>query len=585
MKTGQHKSLPENQKANNTDEKDKCVNGPQGDAAVAKETPVTADQQQQPPDQEASANHTADHTQPSAASPEEVELKITEPDRPEAEPVPAVCSVAEKPAVCPERPPAPDIQPIPTDAGIETDANKPSTEVLFVSEEGDDVMRPKNEPTTRTEQITCTIGTNDVHVQKDDEQQKDVKVGDIEPPKPVDDVVASPDAEVLQTSSSPVVDATSTVEAPAVTDEADHASSTMTGGTDDHQRQTDIDVVVQAPAAEATVAASAVDQQESAPPPPEGTQQVLDTAPVPSQQPDAECSGEHLFTQTAPLASEADQPMAREADHASSAMTAGTDDHQKQTDTDVVVEAPVAETNAASVVDQQQSALPPPPEGTEQAEQVPDSAVLSDQTMISADTSPAPSDQLNAEHQDEHLSTSTPSEAAAATDSVEPDVEANKCDEPGEQPATDGVQATTEQTTVAHEVHPAAEESKDVDATNTPVTESSSDAAALLVDDSAWKPEGAASSSVTQDDVGDIQPEELPPPLTPEKEDAAASANDELQQAPASACYVEPTSDASRQEQQAVNDSVENVEESTHSKSTSEAADHVGELMPVAGQP
>ena len=53
MKTSQHKSLPENQKANNIEEKDKCANGLQDDAAVTKETPVTADQLQMSPDQEA----------------------------------------------------------------------------------------------------------------------------------------------------------------------------------------------------------------------------------------------------------------------------------------------------------------------------------------------------------------------------------------------------------------------------------------------------------------------------------------------------------------------------------------------------
>jgi len=531
MKTGEHKSLPENQKTNNVEEKDKCVNGPQGDAAVAKETPVTVDQQQQQPaDQEASANHTADHTQPSTASPEDVELKITEADRSESEPSPAAaCLVAAKPDVCPEQPAVPATQPTPIDS--EQEQNRPSTEVLFVSEDGD-VVRPKDEvmselttsTTTRVEhtQTSGTTETSEVRtttvvdetltstvsasVDKVDEQQE---VADVEPPKPDDEMVAS-----------------TTVEASAVVDEADHAPAAVTGAADDQQKPADIDVVVEAPADEVVLAASAVDQQESA---------------------------------------------------------------------------------------------PSPPAGNEQIDQVPDETVLCHETVTSTDTAPAPSEQLDAQPAVQTAPEAGEAvDAPPATTSVEPNVEDAKQEvtsvETDEQlvqlPATDDVEAATEQSAPAQnadvealqidaetppkadvpaeltdgaheEPHPAAEEmeqSRDVEATT---TESmlSSDAAQPVVDDSASKPEETVSSPVTQDEVDSVQPEELPPPLTPEKEDAAAPINEEVQQT----CYVEPTSDTSEQpEQPAVNGIIDNVEELT-SKSTSEAADYAGEI-PVEGE-
>ena len=530
MKTGEHKSLPENQKTNNVEEKDKCVNGPQGDAAVAKETPVTADQQQ-PADEEASANHTADHAQPSTASPEDVELKITEPDRSELEPSPAAaCPVAAKPDVCPEQPPAPAAQSTPIDS--EQEQNKPSTEVLFVSEDGD-VIRPKDEvmsevttsTTTRVEhtQTSCTTETSEVctttvvdetltsavsaSVDKVEEQQK---VADVEPLKPDDEVVAS-----------------ASVEASAVVDEADHEPSAVTGANDDQHKPADTDVVVEAPAAEVMLSATAVDQQESA---------------------------------------------------------------------------------------------PSPPAGNEQLDQVPDETVLCHETVSSTDTAPTPSEQPDAQPSVQTAPESGEAvDAPPATASVEPDVEDAKQEvtsvETDEQlvqlPATDDVEATTEQpapaqnvdvealdvdaetppkadvpaevTAGAHEEpHAAAEEieqSRDVDATTTE-SMPSSDAAQPVVDDSSSKPEETVSSPVTQDEVGSIQPEELPPPLTPEKEDAAAPTNEEVQQA----CYVEPAIDTSEQpEQHAVNGVIDNVEEPT-SKSTSEAVDYTGEI-PVEGEP
>ena len=535
MKTGQHKSLPENQQTNNVDEKDKCVNGPQGDAAVAKETPVTVDQQQQQPvDQEASANHTSDHAQPSTASPEEVELKITEPERSESEPMPAAaCPVAEKPDVCPEEPAAPSAaQPTPIDS--EKEQNKPSTEVLFVSEDSD-IVRPKDEvmldvtttTTTRVEhtQKSCTTETTEVRtttvvdetlmstvstsVDKVEDQQE---VADVEQLKPCEDVVAS-----------------TSVEAPAVVDEADHAPAAITGASNDQQNQADTDVVAEAAAAEDVLAASSVDQQESVPPPPaEQTDKVhddtvlndetvtsTDTAPTPSEQPDVQQS-----IQTAPEASE-------------------------------VVDAPSA---TASVEP-----------GVEDAKHELTSVETDEQPVLPQST-------------DDVEATTEQSAPAQIADVETLDVHA-------EAPLEADVPA--EVTPGAHEEpHPAVEEmeqSRDVEATNTEGMPST-DAVQPVVDDSATKPEETVSSSVTQDEVGSTQPEELPPPLTPEKNDAPAPANEEAQQAPSTACYVAPITDTVEQPKQpAVNGVIDSVEEPT-SKSTSEAADHAGDML-VEGEP
>ena len=542
MKTSQHKSLPENEKANNVEEMDKCANGPQGDAAVDKETPVTADQQQQPPpDQEASVNHTADHAQPSPASPEDVELKITEPDRPEPEPAPAVCPVADKPTVCP---PAPAFEPTVTDAGVEEDQNKLSTEVLPASQD-DHVTRLNDESTsgvttTRDEhtQLSCVVETTEVRptavvdealtsanaawttVQQDEDRPEVGEVGDVQPVKVGDDVVTSPDAETVQTSSSVVEQISTSVEASASTDEADHAPTAMTGGTDDEQKQADTDVVMEAPAADVILAASVVDQQESAPlPPPPATEQ-------------AERLDEQLSTPTAPVSTEAvDVPAA------------------------TVCEEPGAEAakDEAAVVE-----LGEQPVHLQQQPATDDVEATSEQTPTAANV-------------EEALSSA-------------------------ETPVNVGEQA--EVTAVSHEEqHPAAEElapPEDVEASNVPHTEnelSSDDVALPTVDDSASKPEDALSSSVAGIDVvGDIQPEELPPPPTPEKEDAAVPAVEEVQQAPATDCfrYVEPPTDTTEQpdqhaDQHAVNGYVDNFEEPT-SKSTSEATDHVDEV-PVTGEP
>ena len=514
MKTGQHKSLPENEKANNVDEKDKSANGVHGDAAVTKETTVTADQQHQ----EASVNHTADHAQPSTASPDEVELKITEPERSEPEPTPAVCPVEEKP----EHPSASAAEPTVSDAGVEKDQNKPSTEVLFVSEDSD-VMRPKNESTsevhvttTRVEQtqMSCTTEvrqsteTTSTDVQKDDKQQEVGDVGVVESVKPGTDVVASadvlasPGAEVLQTSSSVVVEQTST--SVEVTDDADHAPAAMTGDTEDHQKQADTDVVVEAPAAEVVVAASAVDQQESAPPAP----------PAATERPEHNVANDAEQLSTPPVASEeaVDLPA-----------------------TTVGVEPGVDEAKREEVTSVEAGELPVQPQ------QQP----ATDDVQTATEQMP-PSENIDA---------GVPSIAA-------------------ETPLAADVPA--EMTDVAHEeLNPAAEHTAQ---SNVSTSESvpSADTATSVVDDSATKPEDAAVSSVTQGEVVDVQPEELPPPLTPEK-DTAAPVNEEFQQAPATACYVEPSTDTSQQPEQ------HPVEEPT-SKSTTEATDHVDEV-PVVGEP
>jgi len=544
MKSGQNKSLPENEKANNIEDKDKCANGPQGDAAVAKETPDTTDQQQQqqsPPDQEAPVNHTAE---PPTVAPEEVELKITEPDRPEPQPVPVVCPVAEKPAVCPEQPPVPTIQP--TDVGVEKDEScKPSTEVLFVSEDGD-VVRPKNESTsevittTETEhtQMSCTMQATEVRtttvdemqtatdeaftsVQKDEMQQEVGKVGDVEQLKHGDDVVASPDAEFSQMPSSSVVEQTSlSAEVPAVTGEADHSEVAVTAGSEDHQKHAETDVVAETAAAEVIVAERAVDAEQVEQVPEEALHSHETVGPTDTEQLDTKQHADQLSTPTEPAASEV------------------VDTTAAATFVEPVVEGGKHEETSAEAVEQQT-----------QPQQHP----ATDDVEVTTEQTP-------------HTGTM---EVEAPSVSVETPVPA-------------------EVTAVAHEeLHTALEETAQHDnfeAANMPNTESisSPDAAWPVVDESVSKPEDATNSPV---EVGEVQPEELPPPLTPENENASAPGSQEIQQqAESNDCRVEPPNDVSEQpEQHAVNDSIDNVEEPS-SKSTSEVAEHAGEV-PVIGEP
>jgi len=637
MKSGQQKSLPEHQKTNNVAEKDiSRANGPQDDAAVTKETPaVTGDQQQQstPLDQEASSNHTVDHAQPSVLSPQEVELKITEPDQPaepELEPVPAVCPTAEQPTVCPGKPPAPDVQP-PTsrDEGAEEHQNQPLTDVLLVTEDGD-IVPPKDEPasevtttlvtehaqtsestevrTTIVDETPASADAFSASAQKDEEQQQEVgKVINFKPPKPAENVVTSTGAEVSQAPLSSVDEqASASVEAPAVSDEAVDAPPAMTEETDSYQIQSDADVVAGLPAAEVVVAASTADQQESVPPPPSPAAAATEEA---EQVPDEQMQQQHLASSTDMAAVPPEQLDVQRPDEQLSDETVrvppeGTDSHQKQADSDVVAEAPATEfVVAASAPHHQQSVPPLSSAATEQSEQVPEEQLQQHDSASSADVAPFPPEQLDAERQEEQLSSELVDLPTAV---VQPSEEAAWHDEtsarPGEEPVQPEQHAAVSADVAAEvpeeephhdaagdnpafsavstdEPQPTAEEitsqSRDVDASEVHVSADTESVPLPVVD---RKQEDAASSPAMQDEVGEIQPEELPPPLTPEAQ--------ENHQTP-SVTNVEPPTEISEQPDQHtdVNNAVDNVEEPTSkSISDSDEAKHVDEV-PVTGEP
>lgn len=620
MKSGQNKSLPENEKANNVDEKEQCANGPQGDAAVVKETLDTADQQQQTAsDHEASVNHSDEHRQPATVTPDDVELKIREPDRPEPVAAPAACPVADKPDVCPV------VDRQATDEGAVKDQSKPSTGELFVSEDGE-VTRPQNEVSTTetgpSVEMSYTMQVTEVHtttvdgtptttdvaytvVQKDEKLQEVGTIGDVEQLKQIDDLVVPTDADISQTSTPVVVEQTSSVE-------ANREPAILTAGSEDHQIPADTDVVLE----ETSVAeaATAVDQLESSlPPPPPAASEQQEVGKVDDLEhlksgddliapPDSDMlqiSSSVVVEQTT---SSVEAPAVTDEPHHESA---GIEDHQEHSDTGVTMETSAGDVVVATSA--VESALPPPPSASELAEQLPDDTVHSHETVSAVDTAPTTSDHLDADQPSPVTSESVDAPAVTAS------LEGTMSQEPvlQQHPATDNVEATTEQTlfnveapstavdtppsvdvsaevtAVDHEEpHAAAEEteqSRDVEVTNVSNTES---AAGPVVDESVSKPEDAADSSVARDEVGEIQPEELPPPPTPEKEDTTAPGSDEIQQDGSTERQeqveqeqVESPSESS--EQPAVNGCIETVEEPT-SKSASEAV--AGEV-PVTGEP
>ena len=124
MKTTDQKSLPKNQQAaaNSIDEKqkDQCVNGPPGDAAISAATDT--DRDAAAPSYQTGADHTT-------VSPDHVQLSIAEAQL-------AAVSAADK------------SQP----SRDECEQNKPATEALFVAEPGDVVRSDVTTTTTREQQ-------------------------------------------------------------------------------------------------------------------------------------------------------------------------------------------------------------------------------------------------------------------------------------------------------------------------------------------------------------------------------------------------------------------------------------------------
>ena len=251
MKTSDQKSLPENQKTTNSvdDMKDKCpVNGPHGDATV------TTDHQQQQPaaaaldQEETSGNHTANH---SAVSPDQVELKITEPLPAAACPVTttdkledqrsSVCSVAEPSHQSPQ----------PTDDGAVGD--KPSTEAALTVSEDVEVAPP----TSVSELTRTTTRVEEQHVEEMTSCSEVTSTVD----QSTDAAAACTTSVVKdqQPDVEPETLTTGAADMSAVEQTTEHGPSATT--TDD---QAGADLVETTQEAEAVVETSADDRQESA---------------------------------------------------------------------------------------------------------------------------------------------------------------------------------------------------------------------------------------------------------------------------------------------------------------------------------
>jgi len=482
MKTGQHKSLPENEKANNIGEKnDQCVNnGLQGDAAVTKETPsVAADQQQQhsAPDQTVSDNHTSDHCQPSAvASPDEVELKITEPDR--AEPAP----VEHKPEQAPVDVAEPATQPTPTDDELvitDSDQKMPPTEALFVSEGDGDSVPPKS-MSTSVELVETTVdvrtSTVDASVQRDDQQPEVGTVVDVECVKPYsDDVAVSSEAE--EPSSPAVVEET---------------LATLTGeiADDDRQRQVDVDLVAE----------GSVDQS---PPPVASEQTHHETTDAQPEQTDLEQLGEQLTTSAGPQDSDAPGTTAYEIEAGLETSGLEVETHVE----DVAEQSPPTDNESVPTAVETPLLADLPPDVTVHE-------VESDNPVVNTESSEEP--QLAIEVMGHREDTDVPS--------------------------TDGV--------------------------------TSSDAAAMVVDDSEVRLEQAVSLPVSHPDHIETHPETL---------DARPPADEQVEQETATNCHQVETSQRP-DEHHSVNESTDTVVEPT-SNSTTDTADQVDELPPATDQP
>ena len=124
--------------------------------------------------------------------------------------------------------------------------------------------------------------------------------------------------------------------------------------------------------------------------------------------------------------------------------------------------------------------------------------------------------------------------------------------------------------------------------------------AAPATDDSASKPPDVVAAAGSAAEVGEIQPEELPPPLTPDMDDVAAPAPAGCEQDPAGAAPVSdeqvqssPATDRQHvdlalseqphHEMHAVSDAV--VDEPTSASLSAESAEHCADVPAVTGQP
>jgi len=124
--------------------------------------------------------------------------------------------------------------------------------------------------------------------------------------------------------------------------------------------------------------------------------------------------------------------------------------------------------------------------------------------------------------------------------------------------------------------------------------------AAPATDDSASKPPDVVAAAGSAAEVGEIQPEELPPPLTPDRDVAAAPAPAGCEQDPAGATPVSNEHDQSspatdrqhvdlalseqpHHEMHAVSDAV--VDEPTSASLSAESAEHCADVAALTGQP
>jgi len=291
------------------------------------------------------------------------------------------------------------------------------------------------------------------------------------------------------------------------------------------------------------------------------------------------------------------------------------DDRQKQADADVVEMRAAAEVVTATSADDRHE------EETAQTVQVRQQTPRRHETAGVADAAPEQRREEPCAVTQEGGTVDAPAAETAAPDvpSVEPSAQ-----QPHVEPQTDENEHLQQVSSAATEPPPppsmdvAAEERRDdagdvrvvseeppqtapeaihqpgdVDVEATDVTEPAAD-------DSASKPPDVVAAAGSAAEVGEIQPEELPPPLTPDRDDAAAPAPAGCEQDPAGATPVSDEQDQSspatdrqhvdlalseqpHHEMHAVCNAV--VDEPTSASLSAESAEHCADVPAVTDQP
>ena len=332
------------------------------------------------------------------------------------------------------------------------------------------------------------------------------------------------------------------------------------------------------------------------------------------QQPEVTSSGDEA-TAASPGVEMASSSAAEQAtEHGPTAVTLD-DDRQKQADADVVEMRAAAEVVMVTSADDRHE------EETAQAEQVREQTPRGHETAGVADAAPEQRREEPCAVTEEGGTVDAPAAETDAPDvpSVEPSAQ-----QPHVEPQTDENEHLQQVSSAATEPPPppsvdvAAEERRedagdvrvvseeppqtapeaihqpgDVDVEATDVTEPAAD-------DSASKPPDVVAAASSAAEVGEIQPEELPPPLTPDRADAAAPAPAGCEQDPAGAAPVSdehdqsspatdrqhvdlPPTEQPHHEMHAVSDAV--VDEPTSASLSAESAEHCADVAAVTGQP